>query len=411
MSPARLDVVIFGASGYTGRFVIKELVRISRHQRWLRWGVAGRSQVKLDIAVQSACSPDERKFVRVITADADDESSLRLMCAATKVVINCCGPYYQCGEAVVRAAIDTTTHYLDVCSEPTFLELVWVKYEVAARKAGVLVINACGLGCVPVDLGVLYLEQCFNGTLNSVEAYLVSQPSGETYKRWPANVLKYSTYEAAIYEIANGSKTRQSCSLKFEPELKPRGLLHKRFNRWCKPYPGADEAVVNRTQHYFYKENNKRPVQFKRYHSSPFFLDSILALIGSIILWMICRVFCMSKFLIRHPRLCSLGIVTYGDPDESFMRQLSFEHTLVGVGWKGEPRGQPTDEIIARVYTVGDNAPYEGTAVVVVHCAITILTARDKMPSYGGVFTPGAAFKNTDLIQKLNEDKLKFEII
>ncbi|VVC97044.1 unnamed protein product [Leptidea sinapis] len=235
------------------------------------------------------------------------------MCAAAKVVINCCGPYYQCGEAVVRAAIGTTTHYLDVCSEPT--------YEVAARKAGVLVINACGLGCVPVDLGVLYLEQCFNGTLNSVEAYLVRQQSGET--------------------IANGSKTRQSCSLKFEPELKP---------RWCIPYPGADEAVVNRTQHYFYKENNKRPVQFKRYHSSPFFLGSILALIGSIILWMICRVFCMSKFLIRHPRLCSLGIVTYGDPDESFMRQLSFEHKLVGVGWKGEPRGQPTDEIIARVY-------------------------------------------------------------
>ncbi|XP_038221019.1 saccharopine dehydrogenase-like oxidoreductase [Zerene cesonia] len=374
----RLDLIIFGASGYTGRFVVPEMLRICINYPDIRWAIAGRSKSKLARVLRdSAKTGEDTSSIKIICADATNYESLKVMCSQCKVVLNCCGPYVTTGEAVVRAAVECQTHYMDVCSELPFLEKILVKYDEAARKRRVFVINACGLGCIPADLGVVFLQQQFQGTLNSVEAYLMTQM--KVSKKWPANVMRDSTWEGLIQGLTEKSLWDRSATkvVKLEPELKQRPLIHKRFNRWSVPYPGAEETIVQWTQ----KHINSRPIQFKRYHAFPSLFASIAATIFGIFMLIFCKIFRLSTFLVKYPRLCSFGLVTYGDPDEKLMEELSFEYKMYGEGWKGEVEGRPKDRIMARIYPEGKNAPYEGTAVAAVYAALTLLTERDKMPT------------------------------
>ncbi|XP_045496847.1 saccharopine dehydrogenase-like oxidoreductase [Colias croceus] len=405
---ARLDLIIFGASGYTGRFVVPEMFRICKNYPEIRWAIAGRSKSKLERVLRDSAKAGENTSpIKIIAADTRSYESLKVMCSQCKVVLNCCGPYVTTGEAVVRAAVDCQTHYVDVCSELPFLEKILAKYDEAARNKGVFVINACGLGCIPADLGVVFLQQNFKGTLNSVEAYLTTQI--KVSKKWPANVMRDSTWEGLIQGLKEKplwDRTDKK-NVKIEPQLKPRPFIHERHNRWSVPFPGAEETIVQRTQNHI----NSRPIQFKRYHSFPNLFASIATTIFGIFLFVLCKIFRLSNLLIKYPRVCSFGLVTYGDPDEELMGELSFDYEMYGEGWRGEVEGRPRDHIVARIRPEGKNAPYEGTAVAAVYAALTLLTERDKMPATYGVLTPGGAFKNTSIIQKYNNDKLKFEII
>ncbi|XP_045487814.1 saccharopine dehydrogenase-like oxidoreductase isoform X2 [Pieris rapae] len=344
----KLDIIIFGASGYTGRFVIAEMIRICRNYPDIRWAIAGRSKQKLEAALLVAKDKAEDvSRIQIIIADAEDEESLKAMCRCCKLVMNCSGPFMCYGEALVKAAIECKIHYIDVCSEFTFLETI-KKYDAAACDSGVLVINACGLGCLTADLGVLFLQQQFQGTLNSVEAYLTTQP--EAIRGLPKNVIRNSTWEALIFDAMAKpfwGSSKKVGDLKLEPELKTRIFVHKRFNRWCVPFPGSEEIVVQRTQNYF---KHSRPVQFKRYHSLPSLITSLASFIGGFFILFLLKVFCLSSFFLKYPRIASLGLVTYGDPDEKIMERLRFDYLMVGVGWRGDVKGAPRDEMIVEVY-------------------------------------------------------------
>ncbi|XP_047518022.1 saccharopine dehydrogenase-like oxidoreductase isoform X2 [Pieris napi] len=342
------DVIIFGASGYTGRFVITEMIRICRNYPDIRWAIAGRSKPKLEAALLVAKNNGEDvSGIQIIIADAEDEESIKAMCRRCKLVMNCSGPFMWYGEAVVKAAIECKIHYIDVCSEFTFLETI-KKYDAAACDSGVLVINACGLGCLTADLGVLFLQQQFQGTLNSVEAYLTTQP--DVIRGLPKNVIRNSTWEALVYDMMAkpfwGSSKVQG-DLNLEPELKTRTFVHKRFNRWCIPFPGSEEIVVERTQNYF---KHSRPIQFKRYRSLPSLFTSLVSIIGGYLILLLLKFFGLCSFFIKYPRIASLGLVTYGDPDEKIMERLRFDYLMVGVGWKGDVKGPPCEEMIVEVY-------------------------------------------------------------
>ncbi|CAK1541229.1 unnamed protein product [Leptosia nina] len=412
MKRQRIDLIIFGASGYTGRFVVSEMLRICQKYPNIKWAIAGRSKEKLEATLQYAKNNGENiSGIEIITADAENDESLKAMCSQCKIVMNCSGPFLKYGDALVKAAIDCKTHYIDVCSEGMFLDQVLAKYDAMAQEANVFVINACGMGCLPADLGVVFMQQQFQGTLNSVEAYLTTKL--KMVNSWPKNIMRDSTWEATIQETAKKPIWKREDNFSYTIDnkyrLKPRRCIHKKFDRWCVPFPGTEETVVKRTQSYF---QTQRPVQFKRYHSLPSLLASLATIIGGYLLLILLKVFSLSDLFIKYPRLFSLGFVTYGDPDEKVMETLVFDYQMVGLGWKGEVQGPPRDEIIARIYPVGKkNAPYEGTAVAVIYSALTLLTERDKMPAKCGVMTPGAAFKSTTLIEKLTNDNLKFEII
>ena len=160
MSRREFDIVLFGATGYTGGHIARELHSLaSKGGAWqgVVWAIGGRSQPKLSMMAAKrgfGCS--------IVVADTSDAASLRSMAARARVVMNATGPYRFYGEAVVKACIATKTDYIDLCGEPEFIDRCLLKHADAAEAAGVLVVHACAFDSVPADIGCLFtaLQAC-----------------------------------------------------------------------------------------------------------------------------------------------------------------------------------------------------------------------------------------------------------
>ncbi|VVD03816.1 unnamed protein product [Leptidea sinapis] len=413
---SRLDLVIFGATGFTGKHAAIEMARQRSKFPDLTWGIAGRSQAKLaDVLKEVAKKTDEDvSSVKIILADVNDEKSLRVMCSQARVVVNCCGPYRHYGEPVVKAAIDCKTHHVDVSGEPEFIETMQLLYDQQARDAGVFIISACGFESIPTDLGTIFLEQKFNGTLNSVETYLTSKMKGSA----DGGVINYGTWESLVYGVTNYNKLPALRKKvyperlpEFKPKLQPRPPIHRRLGGWCVPFPGADRSVVYHTQRHLLASTGKRPVQLKTYVRLESFMAALGLVFGAVMLFIMTRIGFMRDWLLKYPSQFSLGFITRDGPSEEVMNNSSFEVVLLGEGWAegADLNTKPNKRLAAKVS--GVNPGYGATVVALLYSAITLLRQRDRMPAQGGVVTTGVAFRNTDIIERLHDNHLHFEII
>ncbi|XP_013164054.1 PREDICTED: saccharopine dehydrogenase-like oxidoreductase isoform X2 [Papilio xuthus] len=416
---SRLDLVIFGATGFTGKHAVMECARIAKKKTGLTWGIAGRSQSKLNAVLEEATKKtgEDLSSIPVLIADVGDEESLLAMCQRAKVLVNCCGPYRLYGEPVVAAAVRAKTHYVDVSGEPQFIETMQLRYDGPAREAGVYVISACGFDSIPNDLGVVFLEQNFEGTLNSVESYIsthVAEEQSALARRH--GVVHRGTWESVVYGVTHRRELPALRKQLYPDRLPPfthklcKRSIHKKDGGWCVPFPGADSSIVYRSQRELHNHTNKRPVQFAVYFHFP----NLLSLLAVLFVGFILVVFSMTKvtrnWLIDYPRLFSFGAVT-DDVKEEVMDNTYFQMLLYGEGWeKGSDETKPPNKkMVAKVS--GRNPGYGATVVALLHSALTLLHHTDHMPPPGGVLTTALAFRDTDLIQRLHHDGLKFEII
>ncbi|XP_059061507.1 saccharopine dehydrogenase-like oxidoreductase [Achroia grisella] len=418
---SRLDIVIFGATGFTGQKAVEEVARGGKDYDTLTWGVAGRSQDKLESLIKEVSKKTDRDLskVKLIVADVKDEKSLKEMCSQTKVLVNCCGPYRLYGEPVVRAAIDAKTHYVDVSGEPEFIETMQLEYNAQAQDAGVYIISACGFDSIPNDMGVVYLQQNWEGTLNSVESYLSTYVSPEYSKEAvKSGTINYGTWESLVYGLANSNKLPALRKKLFpekmpsyKPKLLPRGALHQWGGGYCLPFPGSDNSIVYRSQRGRY-EAGYRPVQFRAYVKFSSLMETVLLAFVGVLLYAMTRTKCTTKLLLNYPRFFSGGMVTKEGPKEEVINNTHFEFQLVGKGWQKDDDIEataPNKTIIGKVS--GVNPGYGATVVALLHSALTILREKEKMPGNGGVLTTALAFWDTTLIRRLNENNLKFEIV
>jgi len=150
------DCIIFGATGFTGQFVVEEVARTAVEDP-IKWAVAGRSKDKLQQTLSDASKEVKMDLngVTKIEADVSDESSLLAMCQQARLIINCVGPYRFFGEQVVKACIEAGTHHVDISGEPQFLELMQLQYFKQAQDKGIYIVGACGWDSIPCDLGKL----------------------------------------------------------------------------------------------------------------------------------------------------------------------------------------------------------------------------------------------------------------
>ncbi|XP_074094878.1 saccharopine dehydrogenase-like oxidoreductase [Cotesia typhae] len=418
MAENRLDVIIFGATGFTGNYTVKEAARLSKAKPF-SWGIAGRNKERLN-AVLKKFAPEEEN-ISVIIADVKDEESLKKMAEKCKVVVNCCGPYRFYGEPVIKACIAAGTHHVDVSGEPQFMEKMQVEHSKAAQEAGVYVISACGFDSIPCDLGIIFVQQKFGGEVNSVETYLKSKVDGN----FKGAVLHYGTWESAVYGLAHADELRELRSKlfpnklpSFKPKLHPRGILHRsEISRgWSLPFPGSDRSVAYRSQRYLYEKNKIRPVQVQTYMilSSIWAVISVACIGGLFSLMTKCK--CGRSLLLKYPKFFSGGLASHEGPSPEAMEKTYFSITLKAKGWKDkltEPTDKhtepPNKEVIAKVS--GTNPGYGATCTMLMISALTVLREADKLPDNGGVLPPGAAFANTSMIEQLNNNGVKFEII
>jgi len=152
-----LDIVVYGATGYTGRLVAEHFVReYGKGDDGPKWAMAGRSLAKLEEVRDLIGAP---KTTPLIVADADDPASLDAMCRQTKVVLTTVGPYQLYGDALVAACAASGTDYADLCGEPGWMREQIDRHHETARSTGARISFSSGFDSIPFDLGVLMLEQ------------------------------------------------------------------------------------------------------------------------------------------------------------------------------------------------------------------------------------------------------------
>ncbi|MHC2334251.1 saccharopine dehydrogenase family protein [Bradyrhizobium sp. USDA 4454] len=155
MSSSKLDIVVYGATGFTGQLVAEYLAAHYRDGR-LKWAMAGRSKDKLAAVRDAIGAPADTPL---IAADAGDAASLKAMLAQTKSVISTVGPYQLYGNELIAACVETGTDYFDLCGEPVWMRQMIDKYEAAAKASGARIVFSCGFDSVPFELGAFFVQQ------------------------------------------------------------------------------------------------------------------------------------------------------------------------------------------------------------------------------------------------------------
>ncbi|MGJ3231963.1 MAG: saccharopine dehydrogenase family protein [Oceanicaulis sp.] len=153
MSRREFDIVVYGATGFTGRLVAEFLA--SRHPE-LSFAMAGRSEDKLKAVRDEIGAPADTPL---IVADSDDDQSLLSMSGRAEAVITTVGPYQLYGEPLLRACALNGTDYVDLCGEPAWMKDMIEKYDAQAKETGARIVLSCGFDSVPFDLGVLFVQE------------------------------------------------------------------------------------------------------------------------------------------------------------------------------------------------------------------------------------------------------------
>ncbi|WP_333755615.1 saccharopine dehydrogenase family protein [Streptomyces sp. IBSBF 3352] len=236
------DIVLFGATGFVGVLTAEYLA--AHAPEGLRWALAGRSKAKLEAL--RASLPDAAG-VDVLEADVADPASVRRLAEQARVVASTVGPYVRYGEDLVAACADTGADYLDLCGEPEFVDLTYVRHDARARETGARLVHACGFDSVPHDLGAYFtVRQLPEGVPLTVDAYVTADAA-----------FSGGTFASALGQFARGRQMAAAARdrARHEPRLMGRRALAPtgapRFagevGAWALPLPTIDPAIVKRS--------------------------------------------------------------------------------------------------------------------------------------------------------------------
>ena len=156
------DVVLFGATGYTGRLVAAYLA--GRRPAGFAWALAGRNRSALEAVREDLARKDPAlASLETIVADASDPASLSGLARRARVVCTTVGPYAKLGLPLVAACAEAGTDYCDLTGEVPFMRASIDAHHARASETGARIVHACGFDSIPSDLGVFLLHEHFRG--------------------------------------------------------------------------------------------------------------------------------------------------------------------------------------------------------------------------------------------------------
>lgn len=424
------DVVIFGASGFTGQFVVEEMaISVEMDSLYktnnIRWAIAGRNRDKLANVLKEASKNTKLEWctnVPIILADTDDYKSLVDMCNRTRLIMTVVGPFRFYGEPLVKACIEAATNYVDISGEPQFLESIQLKYNEDAKKKGIYIVGATGWDSIPADVGTTWTKKLFKGDLNAVDIIVSTKaPGGPS--------INVGTWHSAIYGYAYGNELRPlRQKLYQDPMLKNPKVrsVHRQVARRllsfveevkgnCLPFLGSDKTVVRRSENYKYNVHRERPVQCETYFRVGSWMKGVMVIMAASVFAIMAKFSFGRRLLKRYPGFFSFGFVSTDGVPRELLEKTSFSHTIIGYGWDeklDDPDEQhdspPTKKIVTKVS--GPDPGYTATASFLVHSGMTIIFDRHHLPE-PGVLTPGACFRDSYLIDRLTKRNIKFEVL
>lgn len=249
-STKKYDVVVYGATGFTGQLVVEYLAKQYPASVDLNWAMAGRSLSKLEsIRDAVGAAPD----TPLIVADAEKLETLEAMVDSAKVVLTTVGPYQLYGNELVEMCANSGTDYVDLCGEPAWMHQMIGKHQQAAEASGARIVFSCGFDSIPFDLGIYFLQeqakQKFGHTVNKVKGRVRGMKG--TYSGGTAASLKATMVAAKKDPSVMGVLLNPfSLTPGFTGAEQPRGdkpIFEAEFNSWSAPFIMA--AINTRNIH------------------------------------------------------------------------------------------------------------------------------------------------------------------
>ncbi|MBG0816622.1 trans-acting enoyl reductase family protein [Planomonospora sp. ID82291] len=232
------DIVLFGATGFTGALTAQYLARTAGPER--RWALAGRNRARLEAVRERIGLPE----LPLLHADAADPASLAEIARRTRVVATTVGPYVLHGEPLVAACAAAGTHYADITGEPEFVDLVFARHHATARETGARLVHACGFDSAPHDLGVYFTVQRLpEGVPITVDGYVRAggRASG-------------GTVHSAVTALSRARQGARAALARRRLEERPAGRRVRglpgaphRVGGWALPLPTIDPRIVARS--------------------------------------------------------------------------------------------------------------------------------------------------------------------
>jgi short subunit dehydrogenase-like uncharacterized protein len=245
MPERNYDVVVFGATGFTGALTAEYLARNAPAET--RWALAGRNPQKLAATRRRLAEIDGKwAHLPLLKADVGDETSLRKVAEATKVVITTVGPYILHGEPLVAACAAAGTDYVDLTGEPEFVDRMWLSYNGQAEQTGARIVHSCGFDSIPYDLGTLF-------TVNHLPE---NTPLNVSCFVRVGGTFSGGTYHSAVHIMGRLRQGMQVARERKQLEQRPsdrkvRGVAGKPHRDaeegWVVPFPTIDPQTVLRS--------------------------------------------------------------------------------------------------------------------------------------------------------------------
>jgi len=242
----RYDVVLFGATGFTGGLTAEYLAAHGPAE--MRWALVGRNRSKLDaVASRLAAGSSQAPAPDIIEADAGDRAAMREVADATRVVVTTVGPYALYGEPLVAACAAAGTDYADLTGEPEFVDRMWAEQQAEAERTGARLVHCCGFDSIPHDLGAYFtVKQLPEGVPLTVDGYVRSNAS-----------FSGGTYHSAINGFGRARQTLNAAKARRQAEPRPSGReihaaparVHRNaeLGGWTVPLPTIDGPIVRRS--------------------------------------------------------------------------------------------------------------------------------------------------------------------
>ena len=389
MSERKFDVIVFGATGYTGKLVAEYMKDEYGDDENIKWAIAGRNMDKLMLVKNDLGLKDE---IEMIEVDSSDIDALNKMTSSTKCVLTTVGPYQLYGSDLVQSCASNGTDYVDLTGEPGWMYEMINLCKEQAEKSGSRIVFSCGFDSIPFDLGVYFLQKAFiekNGKpaeriRGRVQA-MNGEFSGGTIASLGATMATLKEKPELIKVLANPF----SLSEGFEGPPQPddsKVILDEKINMWVAPFVMA-------------------PINTKNIHRSNFLLNHMYG---------------------ENFEYDEMMIAGEGEDGKMIADAMTTANPMggdnvpqPGEGPSKESREQGNYDVLfvaesgdetmqARV--TGDMDPgYGSTSKMIAESALCLVKDCDALP--GGIYTPAPSMGETLISRLVQRAGLTFDLI
>ncbi len=412
MNNRKFDIVVMGATGFTGKLVVEYLLdNYGVENEQFSWAIAGRSTKKLqklknslsDIHTSSLAIPE-------IIADSLDKDSLDKMASNCRVIISTVGPYLKYGHLLLQSCVENGTHYCDLTGEVPFIKQSIDQFNQLAKKNNCRIIHSCGFDSVPSDIGVFLLQEeakrRFGQICSKVSYYVHGMGGGFSGGTIDSgiNVYQYVVDKPDLQKAIRDpyslvpdhakTKTLNSTSLRTVK-------WDRNVNRWICPFvmAGINTKIVRRSNGLMDNDYGDDFQYNEIYSFQRGIIGYLKALFMTISLGL--TIFFM-KYKFSLNILKKYFFPSPGEgPSYEERKNGFFKIHLVGYTDKNKQLS---------MFINGDSDPgYSATAKMITESALSIILNKQHIPTNAGVLTPATGIGKI-LAERLKNNGITFNL-